>query len=417
MKRIEPVSTETARQLVDFGGGAMSKALAEDQLQGAVALLNVLAKEIMSARGTGTVFRKSYRDKKTGKLRKTKTWSIRYYYRGAQKEETAHSTRKGDAISLLKRRLAEMGGGRLPGRDIEKTTFEELAEIMVNDYKANRRRTLVRAERSVQHLTEFFGGSLAIDITADRVVAYVADRQDENAANATINRELAALKRMFRLGHAVEKVASVPAISLLREDNVRKGFFERSQLDDVLRHLPQELSTLILVAYITGWRVKSEILTRQWQHVDFRAGWLRLEPGETKNGKGRMFPLTPELRAALEDERERTKALEQATGQIIPWIFHRNGTAIRSFRSAWRTACRNAGLPGRIPHDFRRTAVRNLERAGVPRSDAKAMVGHLTDSIYNRYAISDEASLKESAEKLSRLHKDEKNYEVKVSKK
>ena len=156
--------------------------------------------------------------------------------------------------------------------------------------------------------------------------------------------------------------------------------------------------------------MKSEILTRQWQHVDFRAGWLRLEPGETKNGKGRMFPLTPELRVALEHERERTKALEQATGQIIPWIFHRNGTPIRSFRSAWRTACGNAGLPGRIPHDFRRTAVRNLERASVPRSDAKAMVGHLTDSIYNRYAISDEASLKESAEKLSRLHQDEKNH-------
>ena len=72
-------------------------------------------------------------------------------------------------------------------------------------------------------------------------------------------------------------------------------------------------------------------------------------------------------------------------------------------------------MPGRIRHDFRRTAVRNLERAGVPRSDAKAMVGHLTDSIYNRYAISDEASLKESAEKLSRLHQREKATSTKVS--
>ena len=53
-------------------------------------------------------------------------------------------------------------------------------------------------------------------------------------------------------------------------------------------------------AFVTGWRVKSEILTRQWHHVDFDAGWLRLEPGETKNGEDRMFPLTPQLRATLE---------------------------------------------------------------------------------------------------------------------
>ena len=70
-----------------------------------------------------------------------------------------------------------------------------------------------------------------------------------------------------------------------------------------------------------------------------------------------------------------------------------------AFRRAWLTACRRAGLPGRIPHDFRRTAVRNLERAGVPRSTAMKMVGHKTESIYRRYAIVDEAMLKEGAGK------------------
>jgi integrase len=75
---------------------------------------------------------------------------------------------------------------------------------------------------------------------------------------------------------------------------------------------------------------------------------------------------------------------------------------LHSFRKAWKTACRNAGLAGRIPHDFRRTAVRNLERAGVPRSTAMKMVGHKTESIYRRYAIVDEAMLREGAEKLAR---------------
>ena len=153
-----------------------------------------------------------------------------------------------------------------------------------------------------------------------------------------------------------------------------------------------------------GWRVKSEILTRQWVHVDFQSGWLRLEPGETKNMEGRQFPLTSALRAVLERQRERTLAIERATGTIIPWIFHRSGRPIKSFRRAWLTACKTAGIPDRIPHDFRRTAVRNLERAGVPRSTAMKMVGHKTETIYRRYAIADEGMLRAGGVKLEALH-------------
>lgn len=64
-------------------------------------------------------------------------------------------------------------------------------------------------------------------------------------------------------------------------------------------------------------------------------------------------------------------------------------------------------MPGRIPHDFRRSAVRNLERAEVPRSAAMAMVGHKTQAIYSRYAIADEGMLRESATKLATLHQAE----------
>jgi len=100
-------------------------------------------------------------------------------------------------------------------------------------------------------------------------------------------------------------------------------------------------------------------------------------------------------------------------------LFHRNGNPIKSFRRSWITACIKAGLGteiraangklikkigSRIPHDFRRTAVRNLERAGVSRSDAMKMVGHKTESIYRRYAIADERSMTESATKLDRFY-------------
>jgi integrase len=119
-------------------------------------------------------------------------------------------------------------------------------------------------------------------------------------------------------------------------------------------------------------------------------GWLPLDPGETKNLEGRNFPLTVRLREIIEQQLEHTKTQEKATGRIIPWLFHRNGKQIKTFRRSWLTACVKAGLGteirsansklikkigNRIPHDFRRIAVRNLERAGVSHSDAMKMVG------------------------------------------
>ena len=224
---------------------------------------------------------------------------------------------------------------------------------------------------------------------------------------------------MFTLGAIAGKVAHKPYIQALKEHNIRKGFFEPDQYWSVRSRLPDDLKPVLTTAYVTGWRVYDEILTRQWHHVDFKSGWLRLEPGETKNDDGRMFPLTPDLRAVLLRQRELTENLQREQGRIIPWVFHREGRPIKSFRRAWITACIKAGLGKRItgpdgklvkdiayriPHDFRRTAVRNLERAGVPRSAAMKMVGHKTESIYRRYAIADEGMLKEAGEKLAALH-------------
>ena len=138
----------------------------------------------------------------------------------------------------------------------------------------------------------------------------------------------------------------------------------------------------------------------QWANVDWTGQQIRLEAGTTKNAEARVFPFTDDLRALLERQRDEAHRLRRL-GRIVPWVFHRNGKPIKSFIKGWHTACRNAGCPGRIPHDLRRTAVRNLERAGVPRSTAMAMVGHKTESIYRRYAIVDEAMRKEAAEKLN----------------
>ena len=356
---------------------------------------------------------------KNRQKRKSPNWSIAYMVRGKLRREAAHTTKKSEARKLLKKRIGQAALGRPAGPDVEKTNFEDMAAMIVNDYKANERRSLARLEDAINHLRDFFGDYRAVEITGDRVTTYITFRQDAKAANSTINNELSALSRMFTLGIRSNKVVGKPYIGKLALNNTRNGFFESEQFYPVLNNLPEELRPAIETAYITGWRIHDEIFTRKKNHADVKgSGWLRLEPGETKNNEGRNFPFTTRLREIIEQQLERTKAMERATGRIIPWLFHRDGKPIKHFRRSWLTACVKAGLGSeirsangklikkignRVPHDFRRTAVRNLERAGVSRSDAMKMVGNKTESIYRRYAIADERSMKESAKKLDQF--------------
>ena len=196
-----------------------------------------------------------------------------------------------------------------------------------------------------------------------------------------------------------------PYIPMLAEAAPRSGFFEREEFERVRSQLPEAIRPVVTFAYLTGWRVHSEILSLQWRNVDMKAGILTLDPGSTKNKDGRTFPfgVMAELQTLLEGQRRATTKIENARDLICPWVFHRNGRRIKDFRKAWEQACEAAGVPGRIPHDFRRTAVRNLERAGVSRSMAMKLTGHRTESVYRRYAIVSEADLSEGARKLGAL--------------
>lgn len=136
----------------------------------------------------------------------------------------------------------------------------------------------------------------------------------------------------IRLGARAGKVAGRPETQLLHVENARKGFFEAEQFRAVLKHLPEDLRSLARAAYITGWR-RGELVSRQWRHVDFANGWLRLEPGESKNGEGRQFPFTSELRGVLQEQREWVRELERKTEKIIPWVFCRaDGAHVGDFR-------------------------------------------------------------------------------------
>ena len=346
-----------------------------------------------------------------GELRKRgSVWWIRYYRNGRRHEESSHSRKKTDAERLLRLREGDVARGVPVTPQIGRLRFDEAATDLITDYRVNGRRSLADVERRTRlHLEPFFGGRRMVALTTSHVRAYIDARQAAGAANASINRELAALKRMFTLAIEAQKLLYRPHIPMLKEHNVRTGFFERDEFEAVRAQLPAALGPVMTFAYLTGWRVMSEIVPIKWRQIDRRVGTVRLDPGTTKNEDGRLFPygdLLSELADTIDAQWHYTKRIEQERGIVCPWVFHRNGRPIRSLHGAWRTACKAAGHPQRIPHDFRRTAVRNLVRAGVPENVAMRLTGHKTRSVFDRYDIVNEADLQDAIRKLAAAHDD-----------
>ena len=349
----------------------------------------------MRQRGLGRIYQR----------KGTSAWWIQYHVRGKVHRESSGSDNENVAAKLLRKRLAEIETGKLVGPTAERTTFEDLAAMILNDYAVNNRRSTERVENTLKHLRPVFGNARAMDITTDRIKEYIRNRQEEGAALGSIGQELATLRRCFSLAIQAERLAWRPYIPFPRLQNARKGFFELAEYSALQAQLPPYLSPLVEFLWLTGWR-SGEVCSLQWSQVDFDAGIVRIEVGESKNDDGREFPFSalPALESLLRRQREETTSLERSQGRLIPWVFHRNGKPIKNFRKVWKRAVTAAKIPLRIPHDFRRTAVRRLERAGVPRSVAMKLVGHKTESVYRRYAIVAEADLREGVAKLANLH-------------
>lgn len=309
---------------------------------------------------------------------------------GEPVRESSRSSIKDDAKKLLAVREASVAKGAAIFQHVH-IPFSELIDDLLQDYINNDRKTTAEiAGKMKLHLLPELGMLPATSINPAVIERYKSKRKRERAKNATINRELSWIRKALNLALESGKLQFKPKIKMLKEGPARAGFLEEAELEKILQHLPDELKPTVLFGYVTGWR-KSEILNLQWQHVHFDSGEIRIPPGKSKNDMPRMFPMIPELRALMEAQ---SKSVKASVNPLCPWVFHRNGRRIKNIKESWKIATKKAGLEGKLFHDLRRTAARNLTRMGVQIGPAMRLMGHKTRAIFDRYSIVSDSDLK-----------------------
>ena len=191
------------------------------------------------------------------------------------------------------------------------------------------------------------------------------------------------------------KVNTVPYLAMLREDNVRTGFLESRQHDSLAAETGKIglwLRAMFEVGYTYGWR-HEELLALRVRQVNVSAGTIRLEPGTTKNDQGREVSMTLPVRALL------TQCVNGKGSD--DYVFTReDGKPVRDFRGTWANACEGAKVSGLLFHDLRRTAARNLRRAGVAEGVIMKIGGWKTRSVFEPYAIVSQSDIGDAMAKL-----------------
>lgn len=323
-----------------------------------------------------------------------KIWYIRYYRNGKKKVESSGSEKKTVAQNLLKVREGEIRLGSYIEPANRKVTVDELFGALLANYRYNEAAILEGTEqRWGKRLEKHFGGMRALAVTTEHLNRYITwCREQAGLANATINRDLAALRRAFRLAVEARQLPYTPRFPRLKEAAPRSGFVEQAQYDNLAANARELwLRALLAVAYAFGCQV--DLLHRT----------IRLNPGETKNDEGRVAVMTAEVYTLLE--------AAMAGKKPDDFVFTRqNGKRVRDFRERWaklvaEAGCNNAEL---LFHDLRRSAVRNMIRRGVPAVVAMRISGHKTRDVFDRYNIVSETDLVEAARKIEAGEAEEK---------
>jgi integrase len=342
-----------------------------------------------------------------------------YRVNGKLVQESSKTTSRAKAATMLRERLGLKANGELASPDSKKVSYEDFRESFFRQCKiAGLKSVRYRKDDGMPYLSnltrldDYFKGRKAIEITADDVRRFIENGQAEGQSNASINRALAALRRMYRLAVKDKKIrlADVPTIELCKEPPARHGFLERPHFDKLLGALPEYLRGPVTLAFHTGMRL-GEIAGLRWNQVDLKNLEIRLNAGETKNDAGRVIAINDEVLEML-------KPLPKNTERV----FMNGKEPLGQFRKSWRKACVKAGLgkyelmpdgetevySGLQFHDLRRSGVRNLVRAGVPERVAMQISGHKNRAVFERYNIVSEADVKDAREKQNQYNATQK---------
>jgi integrase len=329
-------------------------------------------------------------------------WWVKIRVDGRPVYESSKSEKKSDAIKLRDKMLAKKSRGELSGGAADKVLIGELLDdFLKSDIKPSTR--YIAGKVIEKNIRPYFGKIRAQRLTTDLMDRYRAQRTAAGKSDSTANRELSILRTSFHNARkrTPPKVLVVPYFPIVAETTIRKGFLTDEQHDTLLKELPAELKGLFITGYITGLR-KGEITSIQWPQVDFEAGLITLGKGETKNDEARSVPI---IDGDMRDLLTAAKKERDEKWPSSPWVFNRAGEPIRDFRWSWDEACKRAGVPDLKFHDLRRTAVRNMRRAGIPQVIRMKISGHKTDSMERRYNIVDGDDLNMARELMQNRRK------------
>jgi integrase len=322
---------------------------------------------------------------------------ISYWNGWRQIRESARTEDRDEALATLQRKLGDVATGK--GAGPERIRISALLRLFIEEYRVRDKGDLYQAELRVnKHLIPALGSLRAVELSSAKIKAYIEQRKLAKAANGTINRELAHLRRAFRLGyeHDPQLVYRLPILKALKENNIREGFLDQDAYFLIRDALPDDLKALFVVAYHLGMR-SSELLNLRRDWVDLSEGLIYVQGRVTKTGAPKTAPIYDDMGPWLE------MALTggNAAWPTSPWLFTwtASGQQIRDFRGSWRSACTKADVPGLLFHDLRRTAVRNMIRAGVPEKTAMQISGHKTAAMLWRYNILDTRDIKDAGRK------------------
>jgi integrase len=336
------------------------------------------------------------------KQKGSQNWFLRMYLNGRQVRETTGTKDETEACRIALVRLDEAGADRAQikkfvGPEQSKIKVQELLDALQRDYVIRKKKTGPRLLSNLKPLSEWFGHYKAVELTSEDVDRFIEHAQQfgrrkgakKPSKQASIARCLQLLHQSFKLAIRAKRLTYAPYIrSLGKEDNVRQGFFDAPDFYRVLSRLPDYLKDFTLFAYLCGWRC-GEIKSLKWADVDGDS--IILQAAHSKNRTGRSLSIAGEL-AQLIERRKAARSVKTDTGTVLAaFIFHNGrGEPVGDFRKAWATACLKAGVPGRLFHDLRRSAVRDMVRSGTPQTVAMSISGHKTASVFQRYSITDQ---------------------------